>query len=97
MVKFRTIFCAPDAPFRKTIEIFPAFAVIQKIVQTTRGNTVPVCATISADMLTPVSAYLKLAYPNGNQTPPLSFLFESASGGEKIGRYSFIGTGEFSL
>ncbi|MFN7964229.1 MAG: chorismate-binding protein [Acidobacteriota bacterium] len=43
---------------------------------------------IPADLDTPVSAYLKLA--------PLSprFLLESVEGGERLGRYSFIGFGE---
>jgi anthranilate synthase component 1 len=43
---------------------------------------------IAADLDTPVSAYLKLA--------PLAprFLLESVEGGERLGRYSFIGFGE---
>ncbi len=43
---------------------------------------------IAADLDTPVSAYLKLA--------PFRpcFLLESADGGERLGRYSFIGFGE---
>jgi len=43
---------------------------------------------IAADLDTPVSAYLKL----GPLTP--RFLLESAEGGERLGRYSFIGFGE---
>lgn len=50
------------------------------------GNLVPVYREISADLETPVSAYLKVA------RPPYSFLFESVEGGERIARYSFIGT-----
>ncbi|NOZ25685.1 MAG: anthranilate synthase component I [Nitrospirae bacterium] len=48
------------------------------------GNLIPVYREILADMETPVSAYLKLS-----ATP--SFLFESVEGGEKWGRYSFLG------
>ena len=51
-----------------------------------QGNLVPVYRSINADLETPVSAYLKVA------RPPYSFLLESVSGGERLGRYSFIGT-----
>jgi len=50
------------------------------------GNVIPVYREILADLETPVSAYLKLAEPP-------SFLLESVVGGEKWGRYSFIGMG----
>ena len=51
-----------------------------------RGNLIPVYREIIADAETPVSAYQKLL-----KTGP-SFLLESVEGGERIGRYSFIGT-----
>ncbi len=51
-----------------------------------KGNLVPVYRSINADLETPVSAYLKVA------RPPYSFLLESVAGGERLGRYSFIGT-----
>ena len=50
-----------------------------------RGNLIPVARTILADMETPVSAYRKIARGN------YSFLLESVEGGERVGRYSFIG------
>jgi anthranilate synthase component 1 len=50
------------------------------------GNMVPVYREIKADMETPVSAYLKIARGN------YSFLLESVEGGERLARYSFIGT-----
>jgi anthranilate synthase component 1 len=50
------------------------------------GNLVPVCREIQADLETPVSAYLKIARGN------YSFLLESVEGGERLARYSFIGT-----
>jgi anthranilate synthase component 1 len=56
-----------------------------------RGNVVPVCRTLLADTLTPVSAYQKFA--RGKH----SFLLESATGGEKLARYSFLGTDPFLL
>ena len=51
-----------------------------------KGNLVPVYRSINGDLETPVSAYLKVA------RPPYSFLLESVAGGERLGRYSFIGT-----
>ena len=49
------------------------------------GNILPYYQEFLADTFTPVSAYLKV-----RQFSP-SFLLESAEGGEKWGRYSFIG------
>ena len=48
---------------------------------------VPVVAEARADLFTPLAVYLKLA--NG----PYSYLLESVVGGERFGRYSFIGLG----
>ena len=50
------------------------------------GNLIPICREINADLETPVSAYLKVA------RPPYSFLLESVEGGERVARYSIIGT-----
>ena len=50
------------------------------------ANLIPVYREISADLETPVSAYLKVAQG------PYSYLLESVEGGERIARYSFIGT-----
>ncbi|MBI2935953.1 MAG: anthranilate synthase component I [Chloroflexi bacterium] len=50
------------------------------------GNLVPVYREINADLETPVTAYLKIA------RLPYSFLLESVEGGERLARYSFIGT-----
>lgn len=54
-----------------------------------QARFVPVFRQLTSDTLTPVTAYQKLA--DGEW----SFLFESVVGGEKIGRYSFVGTGPF--
>ena len=56
-----------------------------------RGNLLPVYREIDADLETPVSAYLKVA------RPPFSFLLESVEGGERLARYSFIGTEPYSV
>jgi len=49
-------------------------------------NLVPVCRETAADLETPVSAFLKVARGD------YSFLLESVRGGEKWGRYTFLGT-----
>ena len=56
------------------------------------GNVVPVHKLLSADLETPVSAYLKLAAKSR-----YSFLLESVEGGEKIARYTFLGVDPFLL
>jgi anthranilate synthase component 1 len=56
-----------------------------------QGNVVPVCRTLLGDTLTPVSAYDKFARGE------YSFLLESAAGGEKLARYSFLGTNPFMV
>ena len=50
------------------------------------ATLVPVVKTIMADLLTPVSAFLSISA--GEQE---AFLLESAEGGERIGRYTFLG------
>ena len=52
-------------------------------------NRIPVMAQAFADLETPLSLYLKLAYVDGRGAR--SFLLESVVGGERFGRYSFIG------
>ncbi len=51
-----------------------------------KGNLAPVYREIQADLDTPVSAYLKIARGK------YSFLLESVEGGERLARYSFLGT-----
>ena len=52
-------------------------------------NRIPLTAQAFADLETPLSLYLKLAHAEyGGQN---SFLLESVVGGERFGRYSFIG------
>lgn len=51
-----------------------------------RGNIIPVYKAVTADLLTPVLAYLKI-----ESAHPHAFLLESVEGGEKIARYSFLG------
>ena len=53
---------------------------------------VPISREVLADTETPVSAYLKI-----RSRAPYAFLFESVVGGEKIGRYSFLGVAPFLI
>ena len=55
-----------------------------------RGTFVPVCKEIMADLLTPVSAFLKIA-----EHSDYAFLLESVEGGEQVARYSFLGKDPF--
>ena len=52
-----------------------------------KGNLIPVFKDITADLGTPVSAFMKI------DKCDYSFLLESVEGGEKIARYSFLGSG----
>jgi anthranilate synthase component 1 len=52
-------------------------------------NRIPLLAEAFADLETPLSLYLKLAH--SKDAGKLSFLLESVVGGERFGRYSFIG------
>ena len=57
---------------------------------TRRGTFVPIVREIMADLLTPVSAFLKIA-----EHSDYAFLFESVEGGEQVARYSFLGKDPF--
>ncbi len=66
---------------------YPTF---DEFVELARGNSlVPVYRQLVGDTLTPVSAFCKI------QEGDWAFLFESVVGGERLGRYSFLGTGPF--
>ena len=52
-------------------------------------NRIPLMLEAFADLETPLSLYLKLAHTQDNGR--FSFLLESVVGGERFGRYSFIG------
>ena len=64
--------------------IQPTFSEFRRLAKD--GNLIPVYDVFSADLLTPVSAYLRVA-----QGARYSFLLESVEGGEKIARYTFAG------
>src|SRR5206468_12291406 len=53
------------------------------------ASLVPVYRQLIGDTLTPVSAFCTI------QEEDWAFLFESVVGGERVGRYSFLGSGPF--
>lgn len=67
---------------------FPDKQAFLKLAQT--ANVIPVCTRILADMETPVSILQKF-YTKGKE----SFLLESVEGGERWGRFSFLGVSAF--
>ena len=64
--------------------IQPNFKTFQKLAK--QGNLVPVYENYTADLLTPVGAYLRIA-----RDAKYAFLLESVEGGETIARYTFAG------
>ncbi|MBI2910573.1 MAG: chorismate-binding protein, partial [Chloroflexi bacterium] len=68
----------PPATYVPTLE--------QALAGRSDANLLPVYREIAADLETPVSAYLKIARGR------YGFLLESVEGGERLGRYSFIGS-----
>src|SRR5437879_13724534 len=60
---------------------YPQFAELAR-----NATLVPVAKTVAADLRTPVSAFLNIAADEPN-----AFLLESVEGGEKVGRYTFLG------
>jgi len=71
-------------PFEGDFLYYPSFQEFRRLAKT--SNAVPVYRQLLGDSLTPVLAYARLS------TGPYGFLFESVIGGEKIARYSFLGT-----
>ena len=64
----------------------PTLDEVKEIAARGEGNLVPVYREVMADLETPVSAFLKV------RQGQYSFLLESVEGGERLARYSFIGT-----
>lgn len=69
---------------KSTLSTLPAARAFEKLAKT--HTLVPVYRTVTADLETPVSAFLRIA----NEEPE-AFLLESVEGGERVGRYTFIG------
>ncbi len=62
----------------------PEFKEFSRLAKS--ATLVPVVKSVSADLLTPVSAFLAIA-----EKEPHAFLLESVERGEQIGRYTFLG------
>lgn len=65
----------------------PSFAEFVELAAT--ASLVPIYRQLLGDTLTPVTAFWKI------REGDWSFLFESVVGGERVGRYSFLGSGPF--
>jgi anthranilate synthase component 1 len=68
--------------------LLPNFKEFTKLAR--QATLVPIMKSVSADLLTPVSAFLSIA-----QGEPYAFMLESVEGGEKLGRYTFLGVRPF--
>jgi len=69
---------------RANLTALPARAEFLKLART--HTLVPLYRTLTADLETPVTAFLRLAADE-----PECFILESVEGGENVGRYTFIG------
>ena len=70
--------------------LFPDYKEFSRLART--ATLVPVAKTVAADLRTPVSAFLSVAADEPN-----AFLLESVEGGEKIGRYTFLGARPYMI
>ncbi len=69
------------------MRLHPASPTRAEFLHLAQNHTlVPLYRTLNADLETPVTAFLRIAADE-----PQCFLLESVEGGEKIGRYTFIG------
>lgn len=69
--------------------MIPSFSDFERLSKL--GNLIPIFEEIHFDWETPIPAFRKI------DDGKFSFLFESAEGGEKWGRYSFLGSGPSHL
>lgn len=67
----------------------PSFSEFERL--SNRGNLIPIIEEVHFDWETPISAFRKI------DDGKFSFLLESVEGGEKWGRYSFLGSGPSHL
>ena len=70
-------------------ELVPSFNDFKALSE--KGNLIPIYQEVDAALETPLSAYLKIGTGN------YSFLLESVEGGERMARYSFIGTNPYKV
>jgi anthranilate synthase component 1 len=70
--------------------LFPDYKEFSRLARS--ATLVPVAKIVAADLRTPVSAFLSVAAQEPN-----AFLLESVEGGEKIGRYTFLGARPYMI
>jgi anthranilate synthase component I len=69
---------------KRSFMVRPDFKEFSRLAR--ESTLIPVVKSVSADLLTPVSAFLAIA-----EDEPYAFLLESVERGEQIGRYTFLG------
>ncbi len=74
-----------------TIDDFKLIAK-KEILAADRPVAIPVSRSVGADLITPVAAFLRLS-----KDTTYNFLFESVEGGEKLARYSFLGSDPYKV
>src|SRR5215813_3041273 len=70
--------------------LFPDYKQFAALAK--QATLVPVAKKVAADLRTPVSAFLSSA-----AREPNAFLLESVEGGEKVGRYTFLGVRPYMI
>ena len=82
---------SPTLPSRLGLVPTPSLDEVRDWLVTcdTRPSLIPIYREIMADSETPVSAYARI------HADKPGFILESVEGGERIARYSFIGTNPF--
>ena len=78
------------ALYNSKIVLYPDFSEFARLGRD--AKLVPIVKVLPADLLTPVAAFLALA-----QDEPHAFLLESVEGGEKVGRYTFLGVHPYKI
>lgn len=79
-----SVSCRPDA------KAFEAAVAEARAARPGEALRVPVCRRLLSDALTPVLAYRRLV--RGEERLAPSFLLDSVTGGDQVGRYSFLGS-----
>ncbi|EEB07419.1 anthranilate synthase component I [Schizosaccharomyces japonicus yFS275] len=74
------------------MKIFPSLEEVKKLADEHEPTRIPVYAEMSADLITPTMAYLKLA-----EGKRFAYILESVTQGESISRYSFVGHSPYRI
>jgi anthranilate synthase component I len=77
------------------MKVFPSLGELKGLASKER-SLLPVVMELTADTISPVSAYLRLKATLAVGSKTGVFLLESADGGERVGRYSYVGIDPFA-